>query len=280
MKKTLLFLTFAAVAVFFANAQNCVPNTQYQDSTYNIWPDTIQNLPHVFQGIYYDAQIDLKTPTTLIEAASGDSSLTTIDTLFTSFYVGDWPVDSMIMVETIGAPTGITLECNTSNCTYPGDDVGCANVYGTTNDPAGIYPITIVVNVYTHGVITAFGQQVPVQTDLYSATGAYETIEGYNIVVNSTSGLETFHQDDFVLFQNSPNPFSITTNIKFNSPNPENIVFKVYNLLGEEIETQLISSLVGINTINLNTSSYSEGIYLYSINNGNEVLTNRMIIQN
>jgi hypothetical protein len=232
------------------------------------------------QGVLYDAEIDLKTPTTLIEAASGDSSITSIDTLGTSFYVGDWPVDSMVMVETIGAPSGISLDCNTPNCVYAGDVVGCANVHGTTNDPVGIYPITIVVNVYTHGTISIFGLQVPVETDLYSATGAYETIEGYNIVVDPLTGLETFHQGDFALFQNSPNPFAETTTIKFNSPNSENIVFKIYNLLGEEIESQLISSSIGVNTINLNTSSYSEGIYLYAINNGNEVLTKRMIVKN
>ena len=278
MKKILLSLTFA-FAAFFADAQ-CTTNPLLQDSTYSIWPDTIQNLPHAMQGVSYDTQIDLKTPTTIIEAASGDSSMTSIDTLGTSFYVGDWPVDSMIMVETIGAPSGIVLDCNTPNCSYEGDVVGCANVHGMTNDPVGIYPITIVVNVYTHGTITLFGLQVPVETDLYSATGAYESIEGYNIVVNSATGLETFHQDNFSLFQNSPNPFAETTSIKFNSPNSENIVFKIYNLLGEEIETQLISSFRGVNTINLNTSSYSEGIYLYSINNGNKVLTKRMIVKN
>ena len=199
----------------------------------------------------------------------------------TSFYVGDWPVDSMVMVETIGAPSGIILSCNTPNCVYEGDVVGCANVYGTTNDPVGIYPITIVVNVYTHGTISVFGIPYPIQTDLYEATGAYETIEGYNIVVGpQTGGYEIFHQDNFELFQNSPNPFAENTNITFNSPNSENITFKIYNLLGEEIETQLISSSKGLNTINVNTSSYSEGVYLYSINNGYQVLTKRMILKN
>ena len=278
MKKILLSLTFA-FAAFFADAQ-CTTNPSLQDSTYSIWPDTIQNLPNAVSGELYSTQIDFKTPITLIEAASGDSSQTVIDTLGTQFYVGDWPVDSMIMVEIIGAPDGITLDCNAYNCTYAGDVVGCANVYGTTNEPDGIYPISILVNVKTHGSITIFGVVIPVETDLYSATGAYESIEGYNIVVGALTGLETFHQDDFALFQNSPNPFAETTNIKFNSPNPENIVFKVYNLLGEEIESQLISSSIGVNTINLNTLSYSEGIYLYSINNGDKVLTKRMIVKN
>ena len=269
----ILTLTFSYILGF----AQCTPNSLYQDSVYNIWPDTIQNLPHATQGVNYYTQIDLKTPTTLIEAASGDSSITTIDTLGNSYYVGTWPVDSMVMVSTIGAPSGITLDCNTPNCTFEGDVVGCANVYGTTNDPAGIYPITIEVNVYTHGSITVFGIPIPVETDLYSATGSYETITGYNIVVNSATGLETFHQDDFVLFQNTPNPFAEYTNIQFNAPNSDNVVFEVIDMFGRSVYTEQITATKGLNTYQF-SYDLSAGIYMYNINNGKESISKRMIV--
>ena len=275
MKKSLLILTLC-FSYFFSYGQ-CTLDLQYQDSMYNIWPDTLQNLPHVTQGVSYYTQIDIKTPTTLIEASGGDSSQTVIDTLGTQFYVGDWPVDSLILVETIGAPNGIVLDCNTPNCAYQGDVVGCANVYGTTNDPVGIYPITIVVNVYTHGSITVFGFPVPVETDLYSSTGSYETIEGYNIVVNSLTGVETFHQDDFVLFQNVPNPFSEFTNIQFNSPNSDNVIFEVVDMFGRIVYTQSISTKIGLNTYQFN-HDLSSGIYMYSINNRKEIISKRMLV--
>ena len=275
MKKLLLILTLC-FSCFLSYGQ-CSIDPQYQDSMYNIWPDTLQNLPHVTQGVSYYTQIDIKTPTTLIEAASGDSSITTIDTLGTSFYVGTWPVDSLILIETIGAPSGITLDCNTANCSYAGNSVGCANVYGTTNDPAGVYPITIVVNVYTHGSITVFGFPVPVETDLYSSTGSYETIEGYNIVITSPTGVETFHQNDFVLFQNTPNPVTEFTNIQFNTPNSDNVVFEVVDMFGKSVYTESISTNVGLNTYQF-SHALSSGIYLYSINNGNETISKRMIV--
>ena len=275
MKKSLLILTLC-FSYFFSYGQ-CSIDPQYQDSLYNIWPDTLQNLPHATQGLAYYTQIDIKTPTTLIEASSGDSSVTTIDTLGTSYYVGAWPVDSLILIETIGAPSGITLDCNTPTCSYAGNIVGCANVYGTTNDPVGVYPITIVVNVYTHGSITVFGFPVAVETDLYSSTGSYETIEGYNIVVNSVTGIETFHQDDFVLFQNVPNPFSEFTNIQFNSPNSDNVIFEVVDMFGRIVYTQSISTNIGLNTYQLN-HDLSSGIYMYSINNRKEIISKRMIV--
>ena len=274
MKKVVLILTLCFSYVI--SYGQCSPNSLYQDSTYNIWPDTIQNLPHVTQGLNYYTQIDLKTPTTLIEAASGDSSITTIDTLGTAHYVGNWPVDSMVMVSTIGAPSGITLDCNTTNCSYEGDVVGCANVYGITNDPVGVYPITIEVNVYTHGSITFLGFTVDVETDLYSATGAYETIDGYNIVVNSTAGIQTFHQDDFVLFQNTPNPFTETTNIRFNSPKSANVEFSIIDMFGREVYAKNIAANKGVNTFEFN-HNLSAGIYMYSIKNGADKISKRMI---
>ena len=276
MRKIVIILTLT-LSYILGFAQ-CTPNSLYQDSAYNIWPDTIQNLPHATQGVNYYTQIDLKTPTTLIEAASGDSSITTIDTLGNSYYVGTWPVDSMVMVSTIGAPSGIILDCNTSNCTFEGDVVGCANVYGTTNDPAGIYPITIEVNVYTHGSITVFGIPIPVQTDLHSATGSYETIKGYNIIVNSATGLETFHQDDFVLFQNTPNPFAEYTNIQFNAPKSDNVVFEVFDMLGRSVYTEQITATKGLNTYQFSYNFLSAGIYMYNINNGKESISKRMIV--
>ena len=154
MKKIVLILTltFSCLISF----GQCSPNSLYQDSTYNIWPDTIQNLPHAIQGVYYYTQIDLKTPTTLIEAASGDSSITTIDTLGNSYYIGGWPVDSFQIVNISGLPSGFTWSCSANNCMYNGDVVGCLDIFGNTTQ-SGTYSLTINVNTYTHGSITVFG---------------------------------------------------------------------------------------------------------------------------
>ncbi|SVB55532.1 uncharacterized protein METZ01_LOCUS208386 [marine metagenome] len=275
MQKFLLTLSIT-ITYFFSSAQ-CTPNSLYQDSSYNIWPDTVQNLPHVTQGLSYYTQIYLKTPETLIEAASGDSSLTTIDTLGNSYYIGTWPVDSMTMVSTIGLPSGISLDCNTTSCFFPGNVVGCANVYGITNDPVGVYPITIEINVYTHGSITVFGFPIAVETDLYTATGAYETIEGYKIVIDAATDIEAFHKDDFVLFQNVPNPCSATTYFKFYSPKSASVQFTVIDMFGREIITNMISASNGLNSYKFK-HSLAPGIYLYSINNGVEQISKRMIV--
>ena len=276
MKRFTLILTLT-ISCFLASAQ-CTPNSLYQDSTSGTWPDTIQNLPHVTQGVSYYTAIDIKTPATLIEAANGDSSLTHIDTTILgipiSQYIGNWDVDSMILVQVNGVPNGISLDCNTGPaCSFPGDVVGCANVSGITNDPVGVYPIEILVNVYTHGTLAGF----PVNTDLYSALGYYESINGYKIVINSTSSIETFHENDFKLFQNSPNPFSDYTTIKFNIPKSDNISFEVVDMFGRKVFTDNIIASKGVNSYQFN-HDLSAGIYMYSITNGNLMIAKRMIV--
>lgn len=276
MKKIVLFLTltFSCLISF----GQCSPNSLYQDSISGTWPDTIQNLPHLTQGVAYYSVIDIKTPATLIEAANGDSTLTIIDTLGNTYYIGTWPVDSMILVQINGLPSGLTMDCNTgANCSFPGDVVGCANVFGTTNDPVGVYPIEILINIYTNGTITVFGITVPVQTDLYTATGNYESIDGYKIVIDLATGIETFHQDDFVLFQNAPNPFTEFTNIQFNAPKSDNVAFEVVDMFGRSVYADKIAATKGVNTYQF-SHDLSAGIYMYTINNGKESISKHMIV--
>ena len=118
--------------------------------------------------------------------------------------------------------------------------------------------------------------QYPLQTDLYSALGSYEEITGYNIVVNSTSGIQTFHQDDFVLFQNTPNPFASSTNIRFNSPKSANVEFSIIDMFGREVYAKNIAANKGINNFEFN-HDLSSGIYMYSIKNGADRISKRMI---
>lgn len=281
MKKILLALT---IIFGYANAYSqCTADPQYQNSTYGIWPDTIQGLPTVAQGQSYFTTLTVKTPATLLEANSGDSSILYIDTMGTSTYVGGWPVDSMDLVQVNGMPNGLTLHCdeldpNVNNCMLPGDYLTCAYVDGTTNDPIGVYPIELVVNVYTSGSITVFGITVPVVTDLYTALGSYESITGYNIVISNTTSYEIFHSNEFTLLQNVPNPTkNHSTTIQFNTPHSNMIKFQITDMFGKVVYAENIISDIGLNTIEFN-NKLSTGIYTYSVQNDERIISKRMII--
>ena len=271
MKKILL--TFMLTLGYVYSYSQCTPNPIYQDSTYNIWPDTITGLPTVIQGQAYSTTLNVKTPSTLLEANSGDSSILYIDTFGIVEFVGGWPVDSMELVEVYGLPSGLDLFCESSDCMLPGETLTCAYLDGTTTDPIGIYPIELLVNVYTHGFISFF----PVSTDLYSALGSYESITGYKIVVSNTSSYELFNSNNFTLLQNVPNPTNGITTIKFNTPSSDIVSLLITDMFGKVVYSEEVSTIVGINELILDLNLNS-GVYNYSIQNDEEILSKRMII--
>ena len=170
-----------------------------------------------------------------------------------------------------GLPQNFTYDCLAPNCVFAGGSTTCAVLSSTSNPTsADLGSYQIIMNTTT--TVDA-GIGIPITQD--------DVIDYYYLnIVNTTSTINQFDNTTFELKVAYPNPAITQAKIQFISGIPENIMFKIYNLLGEEIESQLISSLRGVNTININTSSYSEGIYLYSINNGERVLAKRMVIVN
>ena len=85
--------------------------------------------------------------------------------------------------------------------------------------------------------------------------------------------------NNFQLFQNFPNPFNPETKISFFVPVDGVVVLKVYNALGQEINT-LINGYVkaGRWQVTFNASSFPSGIYLYSIRAGNYLSTKKMVM--
>lgn len=281
MKNILLLFTFV-LSYHGSLYSQCSPNPLYQDSTYNIWPDTITNLPIAYQGSNYDAVFDIKTPSTLLEATGGDSSILYLDTVVVGIqvyeFVGGWPVDSMELVSVSGLPSGLSLGCDIPNCVLPGDLLTCAYVNGITNDNVGIYPITVLVNVYTHGTIDLGFLQYPYATDLYSALGNYEEIKGYRVVVSSnTTDLEIFNSNEFTLLQNIPNPSNSNTQIRFSIPSSEKIIYNVTDILGNLVYNEEIYAESGYNSFQFK-KILSPGIYNYSIQYKEDIITRKMII--
>ena len=97
-----------------------------------------------------------------------------------------------------------------------------------------------------------------------------------NIGINKISSIVC---DDYHLYQNYPNPFNPRTNIKFDLPKSGLVKLSVYNLLGKEIETLYDGELsAGSYEIDFNASSYTSGVYFYTLNSENFIDTKRMVL--
>ena len=83
----------------------------------------------------------------------------------------------------------------------------------------------------------------------------------------------------FELKQNYPNPFNPTTNINFGIAQKNFVTLKVYDLLGNEVQTLVSSELnAGSYNVDFNATELSSGVYFYKLQAGKFNNTRRMII--
>ncbi|MCX6159253.1 MAG: 5'-nucleotidase C-terminal domain-containing protein [Ignavibacteriae bacterium] len=83
----------------------------------------------------------------------------------------------------------------------------------------------------------------------------------------------------YQLYNNYPNPFNPVTTIKFQIPKDANVTLKVFNSLGQEIETLKSEYMkTGVYQVNWNGSRYSSGVYYYVLRSGSYTETKRMVM--
>ena len=85
--------------------------------------------------------------------------------------------------------------------------------------------------------------------------------------------------DAFTLYQNYPNPFNPTTTIKYSIPERTRITLKIFNVLGQVIETIVNEEKIpGNYTIIYDASLLSSGIYFYQLNAGHFSETRKFLL--
>ncbi|MCL5030276.1 MAG: T9SS type A sorting domain-containing protein [Bacteroidetes bacterium] len=84
----------------------------------------------------------------------------------------------------------------------------------------------------------------------------------------------------FALYQNYPNPFNPTTTIKFSLPAGENIVLKVYDILGNEVFTLINNKYMsaGDYNVSFDGSRLPSGTYIYKLTAGEYIETKKMLL--
>ncbi len=75
---------------------------------------------------------------------------------------------------------------------------------------------------------------------------------------------------EFKLYQNYPNPYNPSTNIKYETSKFGDVTLEVYNLLGEKIESRVQRAVgPGVHEFkNIDMSKYSSGMYLFRVSDG------------
>ena len=119
------------------------------------------------------------------------------------------------------------------------------------------------------------------------AVGSNET----DMVNNMNEAVQTYYSitsvqtdnnsipDDFILEQNYPNPFNPSTNIKFALPSGSDVKLNIYNTLGEEV-AELVNEYLeaGTYTYRFDASNLTSGIYIYTLQAGDQLISNKMTL--
>jgi hypothetical protein len=113
-------------------------------------------------------------------------------------------------------------------------------------------------------------------------TGPALTAQTWVYVDTMTVGVETVNSnipEEYILKQNYPNPFNPTTTINFSIPEASFVWLKVFNSLGQEIETLVAKELnAGNYKYDWNAKNFTSGIYFYTLQTEGLIETKKMIL--
>ena len=104
----------------------------------------------------------------------------------------------------------------------------------------------------------------------------------YEIVFNTTLGVGSPNNSmpaDYILYQNTPNPFNPVTQIKYYLLDSGNVKVTVFNIMGEEVAV-LADGVQnpGFHVVNFDAANLTSGVYFYRIEAGDFTDLKKMIL--
>ena len=270
-----IIISLICIVFSVQSSSQCIPDTIYQDSLPNIWPSS--GFPDATIGESYSQIWTMKIPSTLIEAALGDTAFVTVDTLGQTFYIGDWPVDSVVTIDVLNTPPGMSVDCNTSNCVFLGGTVACAEINGIPTTPDW-YDLQIISNLYSHGVITVVVGGVPltlpVNVNYFDIVGHYDTVSRYMITVNQASSLENVNNKIEIINISLKNN---NLQLKIQSNFSDKFQLNITDVIGRRVLVKEIILESGENNFIFN-QKLQNGLYIINLQNQNTRISDKFYL--
>ncbi len=144
----------------------------------------------------------------------------------------------------------------------------CVVVSGTPT-VAGVFPIKIKSQARGSIFGSTIWAAAPEDNSYYLTINA-NSVGLYSALVNSTK---------FSVIAANPNPFADNTTILYNSPEVAKTTLTVYNLLGKQVYSNTYAAQAGQNSIEFKANNLTSGMYIYTLTNGVETTTQRMVIE-
>lgn len=121
-------------------------------------------------------------------------------------------------------------------------------------------------------------------TGLYRGSTYANTLSNFVTIFSKSipSAIVTNNENqsaDYILFQNYPNPFNTSTLIRFHLPISSDVSLKIFNTMGQEIETLMASRIpAGNHEFQWDGSNFPSGVYFYRLQAGTFVENKKLIL--
>lgn len=179
-------------------------------------------------------------------------------------------------------PPGTCWSMGSANNTFGNKQNGCIRISGTPNGPIGVYKINVYASINA-------GFKVNLERDaglkyfirLMNDGDAVRTLDTsqnssfmpyYPLSVNEVEGAAISSLNVY------PNPMNNRAEVKFNSARNTTMTERITNIIGGEISKVTREIRTGANTFSLDRNHLPAGVYFYSLSEGNNIVTKRLIV--
>jgi hypothetical protein len=281
MRKSLLIMLSLVAFSFVATAQlnSCVPNPQYKDSLFGVFPKPYDPIVNPKGGINQSACIGKPfkfvftgiIPDTLAVPLFGQLVKLKVDSLV---------LDKKDLKTIEGLPSGLKWDCSGGKCKFLPKSQSCIVIYGTADNTnaAKDYELKIKIKAYFQTFLgpTVYDLTFP---DANLAPGKYilklepNASKTCYAVGNEDQYLNV---DKIVAF---PNPTLSDAKITFSAKESDDFDFLVTDMNGRIVQRKSVKVTEGWNEILFNGGSLPEGVYIYSLGNAKGKISNRIVIE-
>ena len=186
-------------------------------------------------------------------------------------------------------PTGLCWATNKTDNTWANQEDGCIKINGTVDSDPGQYKLYIVVTAdigvpiqtnadaaglkYFVRVINQGDSEVAVDTN---HTQPFVKHPGYSATKAVCTGIQEITSINSMSIV--PNPFNNKALVTFQAEKTGVMTERITNMLGSEVYKGTMNVKVGNNTSTIDRNNLPAGVYFYSIVEGKNVSTKRIVI--
>jgi hypothetical protein len=236
-----------------------------------------QDLPCIERSVSYNQTIQIAVPTSidLSTIAPGIPFPITLT------------VDSVNITSIDGFPTGIIYTLNPATGVFYGGTNGCAQLSGTTTDPAGNYPLSFNGTITLSGLPSIPGFSLPPDTTVDLAVLQAQPQNPFSFFVDvieqgaacrPNTSINKFNTELNSAIRITPNPNNGTFEFTLNAGRNVNGQIKIVDITGREVYTENLD-VTGFYNTRIDLRQFAKGLYTLQLRTAEGFASKSIVVE-